>query len=298
MAYQTNTALVVRGAQPVMRLNSNALDFDLLKKYANALSGGDRMPGELLTYSQGEYFIGSGQAKKGLKPGFELVVNMPNLMFAWRKWEDGRPITPHMAYPLIGERLPSRDEMGDDDKEQWEEMRKDGKVIKDDAGNARLRDPWETVAILLARDADGTLFRFECSNTSSKMAVAALVTEYADQGKRHPDELPVVVFGDQKLKRKGSTDKYFAPLFEIVNWEKATAEDFPEGGVALASDDEEAPQAGKAKAQTRAISKPAEVKEEEAPKTERRAMKAAKVEVKEEEEEENPRPRRKGLLAA
>jgi hypothetical protein len=281
-----------------MRLNSKAIDFDLVSKYAAALSGGDRMPGELLTYSQSEYFLGSGTSKKAIKPGFELVVNMPNLMFAWRKWEDGRPNTPHMCYPLVGETLPPRAEMGDDDKEQWELMKKDGKLVKNDDGQTIPLDPWQTVAILMARDDKGNLLRFECSNVSSKMAVAALVTEYAEQGKRHPDELPLVVFGDQKLKRKGSTDKYFAPLFEIVGWEKATKEDFPEGGVALSSGDEEpAPKAGTGKAQTRALPKP-EVEEED----EKPARTARRARVEEEEDEEDDvrpaRSRRKSLIAA
>jgi len=284
----SEVAVVVRGSQPVMRLNTTDLDFSMLAKYTQAMRGSEGMPGTLLSYSLGEYFVGSGDAKKKKKLPFKVVANIPNLMFAWRKWEDSRPVQPHVCYPLIGETLPPRSEMGDDDKSKWDiQTNQDGTdQIDKKTGLPVRRDPWQIVAILMMRFGD-ELYRFETSSVSGKMSIATLITDYAEQGKRHPNELPVVLIDSDKRVQKGTKNKYDAPVFEIVAWEQATAEDFPEGGVSLGAVEDEVV-ASKGKAQQR--SAPKKEVEEEAPAP-RRARAAAVV------EEDEPAPRRRAAAA-
>jgi hypothetical protein len=278
---------VVRGPQAVMSLNNKNLDYDLVKTFADALRGVG-MPGTLMSFKQGEYIIGTGNDKKTKKHPFEYVANVPNLMFAWRKWEDGRPLTPHTCYPLIGQALPARKELGDNDESEWE-VRKhpNGKPRLDENGQPQVIDPWSQVAILMLRDEKtNELFRFETDSFGGKRAVIDLVSAFAEQGKRQPDKLPVIVMDAAKKTRFGTDEKYFVPVLEIVDWVKATAEDFPEGGVKAAPEAEEVTDAGQGKAQSRAAPKQPELKqEEEAPRARARAPREEVV------EEEAPRAR-------
>lgn len=289
----TAVSTVVRETQAVMRLTTKNIDFDMLSKYAEKLRGGGRMPGTLLTYSLGEYILGFGKDKKKRKHPIEAVANVPNLMFAWRKFADGKMEMPCFCYPLIGESLPPRSEMGDHDEDLWDVRKKaNGKPELDDDGNVQPIDPWQQVAILMLRvEKTGELLRFETSSMSGKGAIVDLITAYAEQAKRNSDKLPVIVMDSEKRTQKGTTNKYDAPVFEIIDWSEPTDADFPEGGVSLTAEADEVSDAGKGKAQSRGAKKAAA--EEEEPKRGRKVTRQA-----DEDEEEEPAPRRGRKAAA
>lgn len=279
------TALVVaRKPNAMMAVSLKHVNFDIIDKVAAALSGqGNRMPGELLSFKKGIFYVGTGPTEKRakLKHGTELVANVPNLVLYWQKFADGVPQMEGLCYPLIGEVPAARDTLGDTDESKWEISRDEkGKPEFDSrTGEPKRNDPWNLVTSLIMRDADDNLYRFETVSYSGKTAVGQFVGEWSKEAKRHgPNELPIIELGSDLKTRKGSKDTYAIPTFTITGWVEATEIDFPEGGVAIsgpapaATDDDE----GGTVATQRVTKKPAAPKAEPKPEPEPEVKAASK----------------------
>lgn len=161
--------------------------------------------GELLTFADWKWR--SGKEKTVMADGRKLVAVAAAAL--WQKWVNGHP-TIVRAEP--GKRLPDRDEIGDNNPDQWE-LASDGKP----------RDPWQDTRLLYLVDPETAQdFTFSTSTYVGRAAVVAL----ADQIKRmrfaHPGAQPLVAL--HSAEHKTQHGRKSRPVFRVVGWFGADGE--------------------------------------------------------------------------
>jgi hypothetical protein len=184
-----------------------------------------RIVGQLLICAQGDWLYGA--EKEELPVGTRLIANMDQLAWGWVRWEDSKPV--EQAMGLVGEAFKpaKREELGFDDKEQWECDEKTGEP----------RDPWQFTYYLAARQIgddkkpmtgkDG-LYTFATSSRGGDDAIKELCASYGKWMAIKPEHFPIVRLAVDKYKHKNP--KYGIikkPVFEFNpklknNWASKT----------------------------------------------------------------------------
>lgn len=163
--------------------------------------------GKLLKFSKGDFLVGENNDE--MEEGTELVANMDELMVGWIRWADNKPTDQIMGRVSEGYQPPRRNELGDDDKNQWE---------IDEQGQPR--DPWQFSNYLIMKEKGGDeLYTFTTSSRGGLNAIGELCKSYGKSMRQKPDDFPVVtlkVGSYQHSNRAYGRIKF--PIFEVTDW--------------------------------------------------------------------------------
>jgi hypothetical protein len=279
-------AVQTSGASRAVSIDLANLNFDIasksLAKYQKQLGagegGGFRFPGAQIQFKKGEWFSGYKDTKKVLntKGPIKLVLNIPNMMLTWVKWEDNangkrRPNYLPVCYPFNGDDLPDRETLGDLDEKDWE---------LDDEN--RPQDPWNLILVYPARDADSEIINhIYMDGPTKRNAAFNLFTKALEEMKLRPGSLPIIELSTENVSRKIKSTKtvrgkqvdvekeqtWQAPTFKIAGWVEAVDADNPGPGGVQVTDDSDDADVGEVKTTARS--------KQQAPKKEDAATKAA-----------------------
>jgi hypothetical protein len=213
---------VVTSNQPVQFYSARNVNYDALEERLDSEAESfSRFPGDAMTFN-GKYAWWSwGHGKKAVKFNHEavsFVMNLPNAVEGWRKWEDGRPVYGPMVFLCSGDKLPSREALGDNDPSRWE--------IRDN----KPTDPWTRyIACPLRVDGQDKVQHIFLTGMSAHIAFKNLLRDFAKQGRSNMGKLPVVNVGTEIRERKeNKNETYGAPTFELIAWDDPIAADLPE----------------------------------------------------------------------
>ena len=164
--------------------------------------------GTLLKFSKGDFL--AGQDEDEVAVGTRFVANMDEMLVGWIRWESNRPTDHVMGKVSDGYQAPRRNDLGDNDKAQWE-VDSDGKP----------RDPWQFSNYLLMKGTgdDDSLYTFTSSSKGGLNALGDLCKAYGKAMRQRPTEYPVVAVGVgsyQHPNRDYGRIKF--PTFEVVGW--------------------------------------------------------------------------------
>jgi len=162
--------------------------------------------GKLLKFSKGDW--SAGEDAEPIEEGRQFTANMDELLAGWVRWKDNKPTDHVMGRIADGYQPPKRNELGDDDSEQWE-VNEDGEA----------RDPWQMTNYLLLLDSDSQPYTFTTSSRGGLNAIGELCKHYGKQMRQHIDEFPVIEIGVgsyQHANKAYGRIKY--PTLTIVSW--------------------------------------------------------------------------------
>lgn len=173
--------------------------------YGEAQNRRGMIVGKLLKFSKGDYL--AGQDNEEVPEGTELIANMDEMLAGWIKWQDNKPVEQIMGKVSDGYQPPRRNELGDDDKAQWDVDLK-----------GEPRDPWQFSNMLILKG-DKELFTFTTSSKGGLNALGDLSKVYGTAMAQRPDEYPVIVLGsDAYDHRKRTLGRIKVPTFKVVGW--------------------------------------------------------------------------------
>ena len=170
------------------------LDSNPFALAAAALSGGDQKP--ILKFIKGDWLV--GQDNEELPLGTKLAADMMNAEWGWFRWKDQKPVDRRMVTVSSGQPVPSRDQLGHDDRQLW-----------DIDANGKPRDPWQRTIEIPVREISGEKREFILSGSSKGFegGCKALFKAF-DKGRRaNAGKTPVI-----ELR----SDKYSHPTYGIV----------------------------------------------------------------------------------
>jgi len=160
--------------------------------------------GDLLIFTKhGQYK--AGQDRDEIAMATKMLVYMPGLKRGWVKWQEGQPVAHIMGLVAEGFRPPPREELGDDNEDEWELL------------NDKPRDPWQTTNHLPMCNQKGEVFTFVSSSKGGLSEVGRLSELYSNRRRMKPDEIPVIELESRSYDHKlyGET---LAPVFKVVGW--------------------------------------------------------------------------------
>jgi hypothetical protein len=167
--------------------------------------------GQLLKFSKGDWT--AGQDDEPIDEGSTFIANMDELLVGWVRWSQNKPTDHVMGKVVHGYQPPRRNELGDNDQDQWE--------VGDD-GNSR--DPWQLTNYLLLQGTEEELYTFTTSSKGGINAVGDLCVKYGKQLRQHPNDYPVIKIGTGSyMHQNKSYGRIKYPMFEIVGWVKKSA---------------------------------------------------------------------------
>jgi len=164
--------------------------------------------GKLLKFSKGDWT--AGEASEPIEEGTRFTANMDELLAGWVRWKDNKPTDHVMGRIVDGYQPPKRNELGDDDSDQWE-VNEDGEA----------RDPWQMTNYLLLIDSESEPYTFTTSSRGGLNAIGELCKAYGKAMRQHPDEFPVIEIGvGSYLHTNKAYGRIKFPTFNIVGWAK------------------------------------------------------------------------------
>jgi hypothetical protein len=180
------------------------------QEYSDETKQGSSIEGDLLRFTkQGDWVAGQEQTE--LPEGTELIMGINTLKVGWQKWEDQKPVDSRMGLKAEGYRPPSRDELGDNDEDKWEEY--DGEP----------RDPWQkTSQCQLLDPSTGQVYTYVTSSKSGETALGEISGVYGDRlmDGEDQDAVPIVRLASSFYKHK-TYGKIMIPVFELTDqWVK------------------------------------------------------------------------------
>lgn len=236
-------AVATKGAR-IVSIDLKNLNFGVAQSGADKFiasvggSGGSahRFPGRQISFKSGLWQLGFGDKAKQLKSGTRMVINVPNMMAGWVKWEENgdkkRPVYTDMRFPFAGDDPITRDSLGDHDKDEWDTDNKTGQPI----------DPWRPVLVFPSRDEDGEVLDHVFLNSKSACMVGFnMYRDVLEDMKLRPGQLPIVELAADKAKRereievekRGKMTKqkdvqiWDVPTLKVVGWTEAQDFDNP-----------------------------------------------------------------------
>jgi hypothetical protein len=180
-------------------LTTNEDNIDFFKQYADETSG-RRFVGPLLKFAKGDY---SSDGEK-IPLGTRYVALMASLTIGWVKWEDNYPIDHRMGLVAEGFKAPKREDLGDTDKDEWE----DG------------RDPWQRTNYIVFADLENhELCTFTSSSRGGLGAIGELCKVYSPRWQEEElrDQMPVIELTSREYKHR-EFGKIRAPSLKVIEW--------------------------------------------------------------------------------
>jgi hypothetical protein len=162
--------------------------------------------GKILKLAKSGEFT-AGQEQEEVPLGTQLIANMNSIRIGWIKWVDAEVAGREMGY--LGEyKPPSREELGDLDKDLWEDPKK---------------DPWQKVNEIIMFDPDSEeLYTYSASSKGGIGAVAELNKTYGRHVRLHGGGVfPVVKLEvGSYMHSNRSYGKIYFPKFTVVDFVK------------------------------------------------------------------------------
>jgi hypothetical protein len=164
------------------------------------------MIGKLLKFSKGEFLL--GQDAEVIPEGALYTVACDMVLTGFIRWYDGRPAEHKLVRVATGAPLYRRDELGYNDKSQWETDLKGAP-----------RDPWQATMYVPVMSHDGEVSTYTSSSGSGVKSLHRLLRRYATHAARHPGVYPLV-----RLKKAfwvhsdKAIGKVFYADFEPAGW--------------------------------------------------------------------------------
>jgi hypothetical protein len=172
--------------------------------------------GLLLRFTkQGDWIAGPVDKEIDIAEGTEMIAGMNLFVRGWQKWEGNKPTESRMGLVSEGYQPPLRDELGDLDKAQWEEI----------GDPPQRRDPWqETFMCLMLDRKTEQVYTFSTSSKSGRTAIGEVSGAYGDriQDGEDADEMPIVALESSSYKHS-VYGKIMIPVFRLTGeWVKPT----------------------------------------------------------------------------
>jgi hypothetical protein len=162
--------------------------------------------GKLLKFSKGDWT--AGEESEPIEEGTRFVANMDELLAGWVRWKDNKPTDHVMGRIADGYQPPKRNELGDDDSDQWE-VNEDGEA----------RDPWQMTNYLLLLDNEDNPYTFTTSSRGGLNAIGELCKHYGKQMRQHADEFPIIEIGVGSYQHANKAyGRIKFPTLDIVDW--------------------------------------------------------------------------------
>ncbi len=163
-----------------------------------------------LKFVKGQYKYGVDD--EVLPLGTRLVPHMSELKAGFIKWKDGAPDAEAMVQIAEGKPIPQREDLGDDDRNDWETD-----------PNGTPLDPWQMCNTLPMKDPEtGQEFVFTTGSRGGIGAIGKLATKYGRQRHKQAGKLPVIEIGSGSYRHKTYGDVSY-PTFDIVGWDAEDA---------------------------------------------------------------------------
>jgi hypothetical protein len=174
--------------------------------------GASGFVGRFLRFVKGDFLTGDSEHPEEVPLGMRLIAEVPNMEKGWVRWRENRPVDEMMN--LVSERvpMPTREDLGDNDKSLWE-SNKDGSP----------RDPWQETYKLTLRsvedpDDDDKAFTFTTSSKGGRRAIKKLSGIFGKEGLRmRPGQLPIVELSYTKYDHP-DFGLMKNPEFKVVGW--------------------------------------------------------------------------------
>jgi hypothetical protein len=153
----------------------------------------------ILKFVKGKYFVGEDEVPIGR----QYVAHVLELRRGWVKFKDGKVVDQRIGSVADGFNPPTRDELGDLDKTQWEI----------DGGIAR--DPWRLQYFLVLEDVEtGELLTFVTGSHGGRTAIGRLSGQFA-RNVRNGSPIVKLAASSYRHKLYGRVD---VPEFTVTGW--------------------------------------------------------------------------------
>lgn len=206
------------------------LEKNFFEQYGEQASARSSIVGDLLKFSKGDWLI--GQDEEDVPAGTKYVASMNNLLVGWVKWADNKPVEQVMGRIVDGYKPPSRDTLGDNDKDAWE---------VDTQGKPR--DPWQFSNQVLLKPvgkkySTDVAVTFVTSSKGGIGAIGELCKAYGKEMRTHAEQNPIVELGvDSYVHSNKEFGRIKVPLITLTGWEKAALFDVEAAAAAAEADD-------------------------------------------------------------
>jgi hypothetical protein len=160
-----------------------------------------QLEGSLLTFSDKEFYVGSGRSKEKMPLGTRFIALETTAL--WKRWQDARIVETAVE---VGGRYPTRAQLGHLDQSQW----------PDGPGGAPA-DVWQdSREVKLLRESDYSPFVFCSSSAGGRSAVDALRNSMANARVLRPGQYPIIELAWQSMNTRFGTKA--KPDLHIVDW--------------------------------------------------------------------------------
>jgi hypothetical protein len=171
-----------------------------------AALGGTNKP--ILKFSKGDWTV--GQDADDMPAGTRLAADVENAELGWVRWYDRKPVERRMVAVVSGQRPPTREVLGHEDKALWP---------SDSSG--RPQDPWQETYEIPVRELDGERREFLMTGSSKgfRDAFLSLMKQYGTDMRVQAGKTPIVALGNDKYKHSNPEMGWIkTPTFLIVEW--------------------------------------------------------------------------------
>ena len=160
-----------------------------------------QLEGNLLTFSDKEFYVGSGRSKEKLALGTRMIALRAEA--GWKRWEDGRVAE---FVTEIGGRYPTRGQLGFLDQDLWPY-----------GPGGTPADVWQdSREVTLLQESDYSQFVFCTSSGGGRTAVDALARSMANARRLRPGQYPIIELAWQSMNTRFGTKA--KPNLKIVDW--------------------------------------------------------------------------------
>lgn len=196
--------------RPVNNAVINPADYDHYNVYSDdaAENSHRSIVGKLLKFAKGDWSFGKNDAAMPI--GTKMAVDMRTASVGWVRWADGKPVEHRINLLTARVRLETRDQLGFNDKSQWE---------VDNQGVPK--DPWQLTRAVIMSDDSGTVYTFTPSSVGGRNCLINLGKAYGAEGRQHPGQEPVVKIGNDSWPHP-KHKKIWVPTMAIVGWIERT----------------------------------------------------------------------------
>ena len=181
---------------------------NIFQQYGEAMSR-SAIIGKILKLSKHGTYV-AGQDQEEIANGTQMVVDLTKLRTGYIKWVDSKPVERKLG--VIGEYTPPlRSELGDNDREMWEDPDK---------------DPWQFVNEAIMYDPEAEeLYTYSATSKGGLNALGDLMTKYGDHialnYDNEPAVFPVIALNvGSYMHSNRQFGKIFVPKFDLVDYVK------------------------------------------------------------------------------